>query len=319
MAARKVQKKPAGNKKQKEESASEEMSESEESQTESEEETGSEESEEESGSGSNESGSAESEEGEKNNAGEEESESEDEPNENPRDKRTAFIKGFSVSTTEENLKKLFSKYGEIKEIRMPKLRDTRTADPRGIAYVEFEKKKACRDSFELDGTEFNGNTITVNLAKAAGAPRGEGREQRPGEKTLFIGNLPFEIEKEKLVETLREYADVRDVRLPTSKETGRPRGFGFAVFDSAEEADKLLSARINYDGRDLRIHVSETENGRGRDGGRDDFRGRAFDRRGDDRRGDDRRGGFGRNPSFPKRTSSENNSNSKQSKRLEFE
>lgn len=45
--------------------------------------------------------------------------------------------------------------------------------------------------------------------------------------SIYVGNLSFEVTKEDLSSVFAEYGTVKRVQLPTDRETGRPRGFGF--------------------------------------------------------------------------------------------
>ena len=275
MAARKVQQRSTQTKKKEEEVVSED------SKTEDDaEETASSESEDgsESGAESGEETSESTEEGDKkeevetgeeaeNSEEESESESENGPDEKPSDKHTAFIKGLANTITEKDVQEMFGKYGEVKEVSIPKPREPRfEGETRGIAYVEFVHKSACRASMELDNTVHNDRKVTVNMAAKMHANRDEQKQRdsdAPGNATtLFIGNLPFEIDNDEFINYLKEHADLKDIRIPTEKESGRPRGFGFAEFDTKEEADKLLNANLEYRNRELRIKRSEKERSR---------------------------------------------------------
>ena len=58
-------------------------------------------------------------------------------------------------------------------------------------------------------------------------------------KKLFVHNLSFETTAEELEEVLQGYGSVVDVFLPLGRD-GRPRGFGFATFENAEEAEAAI-------------------------------------------------------------------------------
>jgi RNA recognition motif-containing protein len=63
--------------------------------------------------------------------------------------------------------------------------------------------------------------------------------------------------------------EVREVALPTDRETGRPRGFAFVTMGSDAEAAKAISA-VNgqtLDGRSLRVNEAEERGSRGGGGG----------------------------------------------------
>lgn len=79
--------------------------------------------------------------------------------------------------------------------------------------------------------------------------------RNPPSRTLFIGNMSFQMSDKDLHELFRPIKGVRDVRVAIDRRSGQPRGFAHADFtdvESAEEAKKVLETKIIY-GRQLRI------------------------------------------------------------------
>ncbi|MTJ06277.1 MULTISPECIES: RNA-binding protein [unclassified Anabaena] len=56
--------------------------------------------------------------------------------------------------------------------------------------------------------------------------------------SIYVGNLAYSVTQEDLTQVFAEYGSVKRVQLPTDRETGRVRGFGFVEMESdqAEEA-----------------------------------------------------------------------------------
>ena len=83
-----------------------------------------------------------------------------------------FVGGLSWNTNEEGLASHFSKFGNIEEARI--ITDRDTGRSRGFGFVTFsDSDSANRSVDELDGTEFDGRTIKVNIAEDK--PRRENR------------------------------------------------------------------------------------------------------------------------------------------------
>lgn len=79
-------------------------------------------------------------------------------------------------------------------------------------------------------------------------------------KTLFIGNMSFEMSDKDLNDLFREVRNVVDVRVAIDRRTGQPRGFAHADFidvDSASRAKQHLEAKEVY-GRKLRVDFSRS-------------------------------------------------------------
>ncbi len=60
--------------------------------------------------------------------------------------------------------------------------------------------------------------------------------------SIYVGNLNYEIDQEDLNEVFTEYGTVKQVHLPTDRETGRPRGFAFVEMESEANEDKAIEA-----------------------------------------------------------------------------
>jgi RNA recognition motif-containing protein len=87
--------------------------------------------------------------------------------------------------------------------------------------------------------------------------------------TLFVGNLPFSATEQEIVEAFTEYGEVKSVKIPMDRETGRPRGFAFVDLESetAEQAaiDDLDGATWNN--REIRVNKAEPRPDRRAGGG----------------------------------------------------
>lgn len=74
-----------------------------------------------------------------------------------------YVGNMNFRTTEESLEQLFSNYGEVQEVAV--ITDRETGRPRGFAFVTMDDEGAKQAIEEVNGTEFEGRTLTVNEAK----------------------------------------------------------------------------------------------------------------------------------------------------------
>lgn len=77
----------------------------------------------------------------------------------------------------------------------------------------------------------------------------------PPSKTLFIGNLAFEMSDADLNRLFKDIKNVLDVRVAIDRRTGQPRGFAHADFvdvESSAKALEFLKGKEFY-GRQLRV------------------------------------------------------------------
>lgn len=195
------------------------------------------------------------------------------------DSRKLFVAGLPDSITEEVLRQLFEATGgNVVEVSLPK--DRATGRPRGFGFVTLstsEEALAARES--LDGSYQGGKAISVRPFQAE-PPRREGGAGpgRPGgdrgpssgggggggggpagapDRTLYVGNLPYDAaseEVEALINATGSGPVVR-VHLPMDAD-GRKRGFGFVTMASAEAAKAAIEALRGADVRGRRLVVN---------------------------------------------------------------
>jgi len=87
--------------------------------------------------------------------------------------------------------------------------------------------------------------------------------------SIYVGNLSYDVTEQDLNTAFAEYGTVKQVKLPTDRETGRMRGFAFVEMSSdAEEAkaiDELEGAE--WMGRTLTVNKARPRENRGGGGG----------------------------------------------------
>ena len=57
---------------------------------------------------------------------------------------------------------------------------------------------------------------------------------------LFVGNLAYDVTEAELQELFSAAGPPRSVRMPTDRETGKPRGFAFVEFSDAAQAEEAV-------------------------------------------------------------------------------
>ena len=86
---------------------------------------------------------------------------------------------------------------------------------------------------------------------------------------IYIGNLPYTATEDEVRDLFSQHGEVVSCALPTDRETGRPRGFGFIEM-SNEDGRKAIEALDGQDfgGRQLRVNEARPREDRGGGGGR---------------------------------------------------
>jgi hypothetical protein len=191
------------------------------------------------------------------------------------DARKLFVAGLPESITEDALREVFEATGgKVTDVSLP--RDRATGRVRGFGFVTFatpEEASAARDS--LDGSLQAGRPISVRPFSSE-PPRREGgpphagnegpRGPAPGgpaggpgqeDRTLYVGNLPYDVSQQEVTSLFTDNALLAPVRihLPVGPD-GRLRGFGFVTCASADAANASLATLRNLDVRGRRLMVN---------------------------------------------------------------
>jgi cold-inducible RNA-binding protein len=98
---------------------------------------------------------------------------------------------------------------------------------------------------------------------------------------IYVGNLPFSATEDQVRELFAAHGTVESVALPTDRETGRPRGFGFVEMSQADAARAIQAVNgKDLGGRALRVNEAQDKprgggggGGGGRSGGRGGYGG----------------------------------------------
>ncbi|KAL6513796.1 Cleavage stimulation factor subunit 2 [Orobanche minor] len=80
-------------------------------------------------------------------------------------------------------------------------------------------------------------------------------------RRIFVGNIPYDVIEEQLVQICDEVGPVVSFRLVIDRDTRKPKGYGFCDYKDEETA---LSARCNLhgyeiNGRHLRVDFVEND------------------------------------------------------------
>jgi len=88
---------------------------------------------------------------------------------------------------------------------------------------------------------------------------------------IYVGNLPFSATDAEIRTLFSQHGTVESVSLPTDRETGRPRGFGFVEMSQADAARAIQNLNgQDLGGRALRVNEAQDKprgSGGGRSGG----------------------------------------------------
>lgn len=66
-----------------------------------------------------------------------------------------------------------------------------------------------------------------------------------------MGGLSTTTTVDQLLAAFKAYGHVTDAMIITEKATGKPRGFAFIVFETADEVARVMAASVPWRGRGL--------------------------------------------------------------------
>lgn len=87
---------------------------------------------------------------------------------------------------------------------------------------------------------------------------------------LYVGNLPYSTSEDDLRRLFEQSGTVDSVYLPTDRQTGQPRGFGFVEMSSQSDAENAIRMfdGSSIGGRQIRVNLAREREERGYGGGR---------------------------------------------------
>ncbi len=74
-----------------------------------------------------------------------------------------YVGNLPYTTTQESVEALFSQYGPIESVAL--IKDRETGRLKGFGFVEFKSKEDANKALELDGQDFEGQKLRVNVAR----------------------------------------------------------------------------------------------------------------------------------------------------------
>lgn len=84
-----------------------------------------------------------------------------------------YVGNLPFSATDEEINELFGQHGTVHSVAL--INDRETGRPRGFGFVEMDDADADNAISSLDGTDFGGRNLKINVAR----PR-EGGDRRGG-------------------------------------------------------------------------------------------------------------------------------------------
>ncbi|CAD8101819.1 unnamed protein product [Paramecium primaurelia] len=182
-------------------------------------------------------------------------------------RRTLFVGNVSINAKKNDIRKLFTQYGEIEKVWFRSIPVDRATKKENVklpvraavlmgkiqegaqsqnCYILFKDAKSAKSATQQDGQLFMNLHLRCTL---------EGQKKKDHIKTAFVGNLPFDIEEEEVRKAFEEaFGQINYVRVIKDPYKHVGKGFGYVSFNEFQSLKKALQAQtIEIKGREVRI------------------------------------------------------------------
>ncbi|OWK58018.1 Nucleolin [Lonchura striata] len=166
-------------------------------------------------------------------------------NKKERDARTLFLKNLPYRITEDDIREVFENAVEVRIVM------NKDGNSKGMAYVEFKTEaEADKALEEKQGTEIEGRAVVIDFT----GEKSQQENQKGESSTLIVNNLSYAATEETLQEVFKKASSIK---VPQNNQ-GRPKGYAFVDFATAEDAREALNSLNNteIEGRTIRLEFS---------------------------------------------------------------
>jgi splicing factor 1 len=199
-----------------------------------------------------------------------------------------YVGNLAPTVTDQVLRELFQPFGHVLHVAV--LYDQNTGSHRGFGFVHFADEGTTRNACDsMQNYVVQGRPLSVRVRSdpmpraggggGMGAPRGGGmggarpEDNLPPGCKLFVGSVPYHIDEFTLRREFERFGAVVGCRIPTDRETGRQKPFGFVSFSDPQVAAMAISYMDGFAGfdgnRPLTVRIAgDKGGGGGRGGGR---------------------------------------------------
>ena len=174
-----------------------------------------------------------------------------------------FINGIPYETTEEELKELFSPFGEIEQIKLPKYQDS--GRNIGYCHIYYTSVESANKALELDNYILGKRYLKVSLANKSSNELNKTQKINPNDVpvnclTAFIRNLPYESTEKEIGDKFRSCGKIKGIRMVYNSKNKKFKGFCYIDF---KEHNGLLKAlELNgkdFQGRKLQVDFEQNK------------------------------------------------------------
>ncbi|KAF9419880.1 hypothetical protein HW555_003713 [Spodoptera exigua] len=174
--------------------------------------------------------------------------------------RKLFVGGLSWETSQENLQRYFSRYGDV--IDCVVMKNSESGRSRGFGFVTFAEPAVVNVVLQNGPHQLDGRTIDPKPCN----PRTLQKPKRGGGyPKVFLGGLPSNVTETDLRVFFGRYGKVMEVVIMYDQEKKKSRGFGFLSFEDEISVERVTQEHfINLNGKQVEIKRAEPRDGSGK-------------------------------------------------------
>lgn len=151
-------------------------------------------------------------------------------------KRNLIVNYLPNTLTEDEVLKMFEAIGSVSSCKL--ILNKTTGESLGYAFVEYADEESAKKAIdEITGTQLNGKTLKVSLARPPSA-------EDVKNANVYIAGLPGTLPEDELLSLFSSYGTVLSHKILTNAD-GTSRGAGFVRFSSNSEAAKAIKEMAN--------------------------------------------------------------------------
>ena len=174
-----------------------------------------------------------------------------------------FINGIPYETREEELKELFSPFGKIEQIKLPKYQDS--GRNIGYCHIYYKTSESAKKALKLDNHTIGNRYIKVSYANKSSDELNKSEKINPNDVpvncfTAFIRNLPYESTEKEIGDKFRSCGKIKGIRMVYNSKNKQFKGFCYIDF---KEHNGLLKAlELNgkeFQGRKLQVDYEQNK------------------------------------------------------------
>ncbi|XP_062029527.1 uncharacterized protein LOC133745466 [Rosa rugosa] len=194
--------------------------------------------------------------------------------------RTIFVGNLPVKVKKKVLIREFSKFGEVESVRIRSVPIEDTKAPRKVAvltkklhkkadsvnaYIVFKSEESAQASLSHNMAVVEEHHIRVDRACPPRKKlKGENASVYDHTRTVFVGNLPFEVKDEEVYQlfcgTNNQDSGVEAIRIIRDSNVGLGKGIAYVLFKTKEAANAVVRKRnLKLRNRELRLSHAKPE------------------------------------------------------------